>query len=1652
MPSSSSDRNPVEILAEQFMERQRRGEHPSLTEYTRRYPDLADEIRELFPALVVMEQLKPAVGDHTGPYLSDAARHPERLGDYRILREVGRGGMGVVYEAEQVSLGRHVALKVLPAAALLDAQRLQRFGREARAAARLHHTNIVPVFGVGEADGLHYYVMQFIPGLGLHEVLEELRQQRHAKVAPVAPPVHAAPAVSAAAVAQSLMTGKFTIPLRPTDDESGIFRPDGAAAGTTPSSPTVPAGTQSGTSTLREEGGAYWQGVARIGMQAATALSYAHGQGVLHRDVKPSNLLLDTAGNVWITDFGLAKVLADADNLTHTGDIVGTLRYMAPERFTGHGDARSDVYSLGLTLYELLTLRPAFAAPDRTQLIHKVLHEEPERPRALNPRVPRDLETVVLKAMAREPDRRYATAQALADDLKHYLAGEPITARRVGPAERVVRWAQRRPTQAGLLATLGLLLVLAPLAAGMALAWREAEKARLDTTDALGRAEDAKQQTDLALAGEKQAKQQAELALAGEKQAKQQTEAANDKLDQVLYLHRVSLAHAAWRDHDISLATQLLGECPPGRRHWEWHYVNRLCHPELLTLEGHTGQVRSACFSPDGKRVASGSWDGTARVWDLSTGKEVLAFKGRRSIFCVCFSPDGKRLAAGGSQGGTPFPPALGASTVGFMAAPLGQGPLLTASALFPGRLFPPAKNLWVWDLATKKEVFSAHCNTAARRVSFSPDGRRLVTCDNDRVLSVKVWDLATGKTILTPGGQLLAADVCFSPDGRWGATGDWGGTLKIWDAETGQESFTLRAAENVRVGPEAFTFPGGTTSIDSVCFSPDGRRLAASYGVRYGVGGSGMVRVWDLDSRREALTLRGHSKEIDCICFSPDGRRLVSGGKDGSVKVWDLASGEDVLTFQDHQAEVTSVSVSPDGRRLASSSDDRTVKVRDLTENPEAFSLGGVRAARCVCFSPDGRRLAASGGDSLTAGAIEPSLDGETLFRGNAVHVWDLATGRELITLRGHVKTVNSICFSPDGRRLASGGLDRTVKVWDLAQRREILSFEAHRDGVMSVCFSPDGKLLATGGKDPPPIWKLPAIIEEVNIVGLLGSPLGQGPFTASALVSRNGRSTFPEGSLKVWDAQTGQELLRLEGHGGSQQAVESVCFSPDGQWLASGGSQDRTARVWDLATGKEIRRFKGSWSNTRSVTFSPDGRRLAAANNDSSLRGNFAEVRVWDVSDGREIFALRVLGTDVNCLCFSPDGRRLASSSRDRSLRLWDVETGQEVLVLKGHQAEASGVCFSPDGRRLVSADYSANAVKVWAAEELTPEVREARLVRQEKRASGWHLREAEAAAQDQSPSAIAFHLKYLADVQDESPSFYADRGRLYLRLGRNDQALADFTRAIEQIPLDYTAWCDRAEAYTKLGKWDQAVADLARAIKLAPREGRAWYLRAAAHANLGQWRLAEADLARTIGLTTRDCAERWMVAKPDYFPGGGIVAAWNHLALVRLAAGDTAGYRATCAAMLENFFPPRGGGLWGEPRISYAIAWSCVLAPDAVSDHALLVRLARRAVELEPRSPAFVYTLGSVLYRTGKLDEAVQRLNEAVALHDTGGSLFAWLFLAMAQHRLGRHDEAKQSFAKALTLSDEKATAGLPWDQRLELRLLRREAETLLKPMGP
>ncbi len=417
----------LEQICDEVVSRVRRGERPVLQEYVERHPKLERELHAIFPTLVLIEgRGREAAG---GSALTQLER-TRQLGEFRLIRELGRGGMGVVYEAEQRSLGRRVALKVLaqsPGAA--GANALARFNTEARAAAKLHHANIVAVHDVGEADGFHFYTMQLVDGQGLDRVIEEMRHLR-----------------------DEAERGHGS----PVDVASKIGRESGF-----------------GDSSTREQRGAYFRSIARIGAQAARALEYAHERGILHRDVKPSNLLFDQDHKVWVTDFGLARD-ASAEGLTAPGDAVGTLRYMGPERFSARASARSDIYSLGVTLYELLALRPPFAAPDRASLVNAVLHSSAVPLRRLDPSIPLDLETIVAKAMDRDERRRYERAELLADDLERFVDSRPILARPTTRTRRAWLAAKRNPIAALLaVATVVLLVAVTALAIRSAVVSRQ---------------------------------------------------------------------------------------------------------------------------------------------------------------------------------------------------------------------------------------------------------------------------------------------------------------------------------------------------------------------------------------------------------------------------------------------------------------------------------------------------------------------------------------------------------------------------------------------------------------------------------------------------------------------------------------------------------------------------------------------------------------------------------------------------------------------------------------------------------------------------------------------------------------------------------------------------------------------------------------------------------------------------------------------------------------------------------------------------------------------------------------------------------------------------------------------------------------------------
>ncbi|MEO1616151.1 MAG: serine/threonine-protein kinase, partial [Planctomycetota bacterium] len=405
----------LDAIADEFLTRRRDGDPVSIEKYIQANPDIADELREALETILMVDGLND-VSDFDAQ-----ARRPKvkedfpEIPDYRIVARIGEGGMGVVYEAIQESLGRRVALKVLPSVLSRDAKYVERFTREAQSAANLHHTNIVPVFDVGGEEQTLFYAMQFIEGHSLEELRKEVARLRQA--------------------GESLA-------------QSSISRLLGSS-------------DSSGTSATSESSQfrAYTKSIAQIGIEIAEALAYAHHREIIHRDVKPSNLILDSQGTVWLTDFGLAKTV-DSD-LTATGDVLGTIRYLAPEGFKGQADEQSDIYALGVTLFEMLTLRSPFDASNRAQLMQQIVEREPKKPRDIDERIPMDLETILLKAIDKNPAKRYASARQFGEDLRRFIADQPVLARRISWAEQSFRWMRRNVAlTAAMFSMIGTIVVL----------------------------------------------------------------------------------------------------------------------------------------------------------------------------------------------------------------------------------------------------------------------------------------------------------------------------------------------------------------------------------------------------------------------------------------------------------------------------------------------------------------------------------------------------------------------------------------------------------------------------------------------------------------------------------------------------------------------------------------------------------------------------------------------------------------------------------------------------------------------------------------------------------------------------------------------------------------------------------------------------------------------------------------------------------------------------------------------------------------------------------------------------------------------------------------------------------------------------------------
>jgi WD40 repeat protein/serine/threonine protein kinase len=1125
-----------EILAQILLERERGGT-ADVDHYLARHPHLASEIRQLFQTAALLERGRPEVAPDV----------PNRLGDCRIVRLVTRGGMGAIYEAVQEPLGRRVAVKVLRQGCLSPAAE-DRFLREQAVLARLHQTHIVPIHTAGRIGPLQFFVMQFIEGAALSHVLHEARTRLFAGV-PGSTPTLAELAGMVATPREAPSVG--------VDAGADVStRPQ--AVGPAPAPLAAPAeGVASSKNVAKPSLSiAYYRSVAEVLADAAQAVQHAHEMGVLHRDLKPSNLMVDRAGHCWLIDFGLARYISrseeEVDRPQGTADTekaltrnaLGTPVYMAPEQYqsleAARSDVRTDVWGLGVTLYELLTLRRAFAGRDE-ELRRRIEQEAPTPPRQLVANVPPDLEAICLKAMQKRVEDRYPTAQAFGDDLRRWLRMEPTVARGTSLPRRVWLWARRRPAAAAVCALVVLVAVLGGLGGGVTHLWQQAEQAREQVAR-------EKQQTEAALQREQAAKRNAEQAQGREQRLK-------DKLDQVLYLHRVSLAFAEWRDKKVARARQLLDECPVGRRHWEWYYVHRLCHPEIRTLKGHTKGVSSVAYSRDGKRLASASGDGTVKLWDVGTGREVRTLRGHTAlVVSVAYSPDGRHLASVSADRTVK----VWDTQTGRVALTLeGHGGVVRNVAFSPdGRLLAGGcrdRTVRMWDAQTgeEKRTFPKH-TVVFLSVAFSPDGRRLAGGAQGGM--VKIWGTHSGQEVLalTTGTTAPVAGVAFSPDGRLlaAASGSQVKMVKVWDAQTGRDAVTLRALD--------------TSGVLNVAFSPDSRFLA-------GAAWDKTIRVWDIETGEDVLALQGHSSRVDGVAFSPDGRCLASASFDGTVKVWDAQTGKGTRIFK---VTGSCLACSPDGRFLAGTVKGKTVGLWDAQTGRELRAFTGHKnLSWCMAFSPDGKRSASAG--------------------ATTVRIWDTQTGRELHTVTGLPAGLCWLVFSPDGKRLAIAG-NKTVRVRDVQTGREVLTLAGHTGPFLSAAFSPDGKRLATSDEKKVRLWDAQTGRELMNLAGHTG------PFHGVTFSPDGKQLAVGGGKVWVWDAQTGQHMLTLHGHTG---LVWRVAFSPDGKRLAS-ASMDTTVKVWDVQTGQEVLTLTGYTGWVWCVAFSPDGKRLVSTSLDKTVR----------------------------------------------------------------------------------------------------------------------------------------------------------------------------------------------------------------------------------------------------------------------------------------------------------------------------------------------------------------------------------------------------------------------------------------------------------------
>jgi serine/threonine protein kinase/WD40 repeat protein len=1103
-PSSMDHDGELAGLVEEITQKLEAGDPIDLADYAQA-PDDLKRLRKVLPALEVLVLAGQA--NHQARGANAASDHDEllsghQLGDFKIVRELGRGGMGVVYEAEQLSIGRRVALKVLPFAALVQDKSVQRFHNEVRAAAALDHPNIVSIYSVGEERGVHYYAMQLVRGQTLAELVDQLRNEQGERC---------------------LTSDAGSI------ETNGVHRLVSSDQQPDFSIDTRPSTAFSTASPLRSS--KYHRSIARIGIQAAEALQHAHDQGVLHRDIKPSNLLLDREGKLYVTDFGLARIGTDA-GMTMTGDLVGTLRYMAPEQALGKRmvvDHRADVYSLGATLYELLTLRPAFDEIDRADLLKKIAFEEPQSLRKDDHCIPAELEIIVLKAMAKERDERYQTAQQLTDDLRAFLEHRPIKAKPASFANRAAKWSRRHQSLVWTIA-LGFIALSAILAISIA----RVQRAQSQAVSALEGTSDLLYTTHMTLAY-----QSLEKGLHGEVQA-------------ILDRYRPESA-----GHD--------------RRGLEWQLLQALVRPpRAFTLAGHQGAVNEIAVFPDQNRLASVGDDGTLRIWDVRTHRLLRTITvGAKPLYSVAISSNGKFVAVGsrtlhlcdltheavselfqsndniesiafGTDGqqlviGTRYHEVCLLSLDGRVVKRIPCASRVQSLEHMPGHptLLVPNRRpvvtgkpveiveLWRDDLSAVEQVFDASQGENDGRITVarpSPCGKWIAAGESYKSRAC-ILDPTTGEVVdATPVSRDRLMDLAYSPDGKSLAIGYRNGNVQYFSLYAG-------AGHDLSIDGRPLVVNAHHGEITCVRFVA--ANLLATSGV------DGVIKLWDLSMNAARAfditdtTLSGvklsplgdlllctTAKEI--IIFNTDRGEIMSRGGQSGAKYSDpswsptgdlaavcdynagsvaiLAPNGRTITSIFHGADLSSAVFSPDGSLIAIIGAEH-LQLCDAADGRQIFGKSLEAEGQSVVFSHDGKRLAYAGSNGVTTvlrlADLNPCLElaygsdakclafspnDSIIASGHAdsiICIWDAHTGQLRTQLAGHEGYPTTLAFSSDGKTLLSSALDSSLRIWSIDHGRSYgVVYSRYLPGTRHdrcmLSLTSDNRYLAVGFRTP--------------------------------------------------------------------------------------------------------------------------------------------------------------------------------------------------------------------------------------------------------------------------------------------------------------------------------------------------------------------------------------------------------------------------------------------------------------------------------------------------------------------------------------------------------------------------------------------------------